>query len=215
MNAHDPEFNWQPSEEQLSAYVDGELDQADVVRVEAWLTDHPEAARDVDQYRRLSAAVRATSAPLPTEEAWRKTWEGIEARQTPAADPARGRRFPWKKFALGALAAAAALLVVLLLNQGTPHTPQHEHDGEESEAPFVLATDDDVHIESLHDDDVPALLVGQPPLPEPLTLAASEDIKLIDLQPDDDGRLPDMRWFKSGPAPMIIAPLEPAPKEEN
>jgi hypothetical protein len=213
MSAHDPEFNWQPSPEQLSAYVDRELDEVALARIEAWLGDHPQAAEEVAHYRRLSAAFRDTAAPSPTEEAWRTTWEGINARQAVAAGSLLGRRSPWMRFAVGALAAAAVLLLAVFLLNRTAVTPPHEH---ESEPPFVVATDEDVHIETVHGDDVRALVVGQPPLPGPLTLAANEDIELLAFQPSDDGRLPDLRWFESGPAPMIVAPFaDPAPREED
>jgi len=86
------------SDEQLSAWIDGELDAAGHVRVEAWLQDHPEDAARAATWADDRQALRALFAPVAAEPA-----------------PAALQRMVWRRGALPrwALAASAAGLLVL------------------------------------------------------------------------------------------------------
>jgi anti-sigma factor RsiW len=70
------------SDEQLSAWVDGELDAAEAARVEAWLQDHPEDAARAAAWAQDRQALHALFAPVASEAVparvqatvWRGTW---------------------------------------------------------------------------------------------------------------------------------------------
>jgi anti-sigma factor RsiW len=68
------------SDEQLSAWVDGELDSAAQARVEAWLQDHPEDAARVAAWADDRRALHALFAPASAEPVpaalQRAAWRG-------------------------------------------------------------------------------------------------------------------------------------------
>jgi anti-sigma factor RsiW len=86
------------SDEQLSAWVDSELDAGERARVEAWLEDHPEDAARAATWADDRNALHALFAPVCTEPM-----------------PAPLQRFVWRRGALPswAWAASAAGLLVL------------------------------------------------------------------------------------------------------
>ena len=53
-----------PTPEQLAAYADGQLHRR-TAQVEGWLVEHPDAAAEVESYRRLARLWDTTSAPEP------------------------------------------------------------------------------------------------------------------------------------------------------
>ena len=55
------------SEEELHAYVDGELAEDRKVAVEAWLANHPEDMTRVNAWRSLAEAIRTRYGPVATE----------------------------------------------------------------------------------------------------------------------------------------------------
>ncbi len=63
-----------PSPEQLTAFLDGELDVAGRARVEAWLADRPAAAAEIDGQRRVARlwgeTPRPSQAPTPGRPSW-------------------------------------------------------------------------------------------------------------------------------------------------
>lgn len=59
----------------LSAYVDGELDPADVARIEAHLAEDPETRREVERLRRLKEVTGALRLKEPPPEAWEDFWQ--------------------------------------------------------------------------------------------------------------------------------------------
>lgn len=88
------------TEETLHAYVDGELDAAGRLKVEAWLPAHPDRAADVDRWRRQNAALKTLYDPIATEPVPpRLDPHRIAAATAPA-------RWDWTR-----LAAAAVVLV--------------------------------------------------------------------------------------------------------
>ena len=86
------------SDEQLSAWVDGELDATEHARVEAWLQDHPEDAARAATWADDRKALHALFAPVPAEPVPPVLQRGV------------WRRGGWPRWAL---AASAAGLVVL------------------------------------------------------------------------------------------------------
>jgi anti-sigma factor RsiW len=64
----------------LSAYVDGELDAADVTRIEAHLAEDPDTRREVAQLRRLKEVTGALRLKDPPAEVWEDFWENTYNR---------------------------------------------------------------------------------------------------------------------------------------
>lgn len=90
------------TEDELHAYVDGQLDGARVAAVEAFLTGHPDRAAEIAAWQRQNAALATMFGPVASEP--------VPERLSPhriAADIRRGRQ-SWMQ-----LGAAAAVLVVV------------------------------------------------------------------------------------------------------
>lgn len=85
------------SDEQLSAWVDGELDAAESQRVEAWLADHPEDAARAARWADDRQALQALFAPAPAD--------AVPARLQAAVWHSRR----WPRWALAASAAGLLL----------------------------------------------------------------------------------------------------------
>ena len=64
----------------LSAYVDGELEPDDVVRVEAHLEANEQSRREVEQLRRLKAVTGAMRLKEPPAEEWEVFWHSVYNR---------------------------------------------------------------------------------------------------------------------------------------
>jgi anti-sigma factor RsiW len=97
-----------PSDEQLSAWLDGELDDAARAAVEAWLRDHPDDAARVRVWAADRDALRARFGPVLDEEvpeALRRT--ALQGRRRPIADAFRHARAAG--LLLGGIAIGAAL----------------------------------------------------------------------------------------------------------
>ena len=98
---------------QLSAYVDGELEELGVAGVEAHLKECPACTRRVEGERRLRAAFRTHLAPVHASEELRAdVREAIAAagREATASRKPGGR--PWRAAHWFALAATIAVAVV-------------------------------------------------------------------------------------------------------
>src|SRR5437763_11241746 len=115
----------------LAAYVDGELEDDERARVEAWLAHDPEARAEVEAQRRLKDLCDRCPAPEPDLLAWDDVLARVEsALSTPAVAeaasvaPNRRRSLRW---AVGAAAAAAAILLTLWLSR--PGSPVDHADG--------------------------------------------------------------------------------------
>jgi len=83
----------------LSAYVDGELDPADVARIEAHLAEHPETRREVEKLRGLKSLTDALRLREAPPEAWETFWESFYNRAE--------RSVGWLLLALGAVLVGA------------------------------------------------------------------------------------------------------------
>jgi hypothetical protein len=205
-----------PSPELFSAFVDGELDAAQHAQVAGWLVSHPDAAADVEAYRRLGQAWQRTAPSDPAPAQWDALLSRLQTALPPVgrvALPPRRRLRPF----LVLLAAAAALFAGVLVSRqlgifpygnDNPENRVVANDGGEAsipsdrdtmDEPFQWASDQDVQIISMDARDTDALLVGAPPIQGDLDLAGHNDITLLSLV--SDIRLED--WA----SPMIIDPL--------
>jgi len=203
-----------PPIEYFAAFLDGELSTDDWARVQDWLANHAEDAALVDAHRNLVRCWRETAPAEPSEKIWREMLAQIEGRELktedrgsrtgdrnarPGVDAPRGR---WIRVGLLGAAAAAAVILALLI----PRRHQGPPDIDLAELPILSA--DDVELVSLEGNDTRLLVVGNPPVQEPLVLVATGDVTLDSIEPDDDGFVPQARMNPgSSAAPMIIARL--------
>jgi hypothetical protein len=192
--------------ELLTAYVDGELAPAECRRVEAWLAEHPDARADVAAQRRLCRQFDEAAPPAPTEEQWADVMTRLERGLSPA--PARfggSRRRAAVMAAALVTAAAVVVLAVTLRNMPSPN-PGRVGDLPAAEEPWPVVSPDDVEIVSMDDRDRGALLVGQPPVNEPVELVTAGDVRVSKLEPDDQGRLGRVHGLDGSGSPMFIMP---------
>jgi anti-sigma factor RsiW len=203
-------MNWRKADplqsrnpDELTAYVDGELDPAARARVAERL-EHDAAARaEVAGQERLARLWAAIPPAEPTEAAWAATLAGIEAKLAAAKDkpPPRGPLGPWLiRLGLTAASLAACWLLVAFWPAGRPEPVE----------PFPVVSAQDIEIQSMDDADAGALVVGSPPVPGPLVLAGAGDITVERLVPSRGAPMPIQVGMADGPdAPMLWAPLEP------
>lgn len=93
--------------EELSAYVDGELNPGRRAVVERYLSDHGEAAGRVSAYRRQDDYLRQALAPLADEGVTRRLATALQRRAR------GGRTSRWR------MAAATALLLLVVVGAGS------------------------------------------------------------------------------------------------
>jgi len=188
-------MNWQmaepdPTPEQLAAYVDGELDRATHERIERWLADHPEPAAEVEGQRQLQRLWKASTPEEPAGDRWGPVLAGIHAGVAGREPPVPGRRKLPHGWGTAGLTTAAGILLALgtwlSLRSSDPPSARPPV----SEETLTLASGDDVEIISIAAADVRALVVGQPPLQEPLVLASADDMAVENPQPEADGMIP-------------------------
>ncbi len=198
----------------LAGYVDGELTAAERAAVETRLARDPAAAAEVEGQRALLRLWPTVPPPEPSPFLWARTLTGITAGLAVAgavptavvrAVKLPARRPAWFRAALRWTGAAAAVLLVLVLNPMAPHEPAPVPAAE----PFPVATSEDVDIVTLNAADADRLVVGNVPVRGPLDLAAPGDVVVVSIQPDVDGMLPYLRIHAENPSPMIVAPLDP------
>jgi hypothetical protein len=180
------------------AYVDGEFDAQTRLEIEDWLANHPAAAADVEAQRRLVEMVEATRPAEPDEAAWAQTLASIETGLA-AAPPTKWSA--WRSLTRW-LSAAAAVLLFLVMDRTPP-----DQSGLPALEPLQVMSAEDVEILSVHAADEKTLVVGLPPVQEPLDLAGSGDVLVKDIRPDKDGMVPYVHHQAGGAAPMIVAPL--------
>jgi anti-sigma-K factor RskA len=186
-----------PTPEQLAAYVDGELDPARRRGVETWLRNHPEAAAEIEQYQRLARLWKA-AAPIEPEGA---KWATVLAR---VESGLRSHSLPlWRSqlIRMGAAAALAAAVMLLVCR----HRPEPTEGPVRGEL-LAVVSPDDVDILSLRAADRVTLVVGVPPVTEPLVLASPRDVELERIEPDGDGVIPDIHMDEKSDTAMIVAP---------
>ncbi|MCY2963690.1 MAG: sigma-E factor negative regulatory protein [Planctomycetota bacterium] len=127
-----------PSDELLSAYVDGELSSAETEWIEDWLRENPHGQERVAHYRLLGGAMRGLpSAELPAEFPAR-VLRSIErdmllprrdtspgSRPTAAPSPEKPRQRSWLRWGVQILAplSATALGLLVLFSNILPESP--------------------------------------------------------------------------------------------
>jgi anti-sigma factor RsiW len=196
-----------PTPQHFAAYVDGELGSADRAAVDAWLGEHPDARADVEAQRRLLRQWQAAVPPDPDETAWATSLARVEAGLATAARQRAGSARLAGVLRLAATLGAVAAVLVLSLGLAWLFVPRTSPG-----TPLPVATADDVEILSIEGGDVRALVVGEPPVQGPLTIASADDVTL-----DKTG--PDVEVAKAAehgphghqpppPAPMIMFPTD-------
>jgi ferric-dicitrate binding protein FerR (iron transport regulator) len=196
-----------PPIEYFAAFLDGELSTDDWAKVQDWLANHPEDAALVEAHRDLVRCWRETAPAEPSERAWREVFARIERRGlkiedrgSRTKDLSRGR---WIRIGLLGGVAAAALILALVV----PGQDQEDKTPSDIEELAILSAED-VDLISMEENDTRLLVVGNPPVQEPLVLVATGDVTLDSIEPDDDGFVPQARMNPgSSAAPMIIARL--------
>ena len=104
-------FKWLSKQEEdlLPWYVNHSLTPFERWRVRRWLRGTPDATREVEDWRRLQAAVRSQPQAAPPQAVWR----GVQARtRRRGQESDRVRNWPRRAWALGSV---LALLVIALL----------------------------------------------------------------------------------------------------
>jgi anti-sigma factor RsiW len=212
MSAHNADDRAPLPPELLAAYADGELSPAECQRVEAWLADHPEARADVEAQRRLARLFDEAVPPAPADDQWADALARVEQR---LAAPPVGRP-AWRRRAAIALAAAAAVaaLVLLALALKGPPSPAPEAQPEPlADEAWPVVSADDVEILSMDDRDRGAIVVGEPPVSEPLEMLTEDEVK-VNKWPDGPGRVGRLRVSPGPGAPYVQMSVEQEPDED-
>jgi hypothetical protein len=176
-----------PSIEELAAFLDGELASDDWTRVQDWLANHPADAALVEDHRNFLRFWRESTPAEPSEKAWGEVFARIEAGSHQAGANLRTSLRRSRQIRVGLLGTAAAAAVILAIVAPWREPPDIvDLDG------FPIATADDVDLVSMEGNDAQLLVVGNPPVHEPMELVASSDVTLIRIERSD--------------VPMIIVP---------
>lgn len=197
--------SWKPTPEMLSAYLDGEFDDAASAEtraaVEAWLDSHPDLRACLVDWRSLQHAWRQTSPPEPDEESWAQLLASIHERlDREVSAPTRRRRF----VQLGVVGtAAAAVLLAALIARGLLVTPGGPAGGQGNVVaplvdPLPVATADEVEILRVGGDDTRVVVVGTMPVEGLLVVAQKGDVELTEVVPSDDNSVSEMGPGDSG-----------------
>jgi anti-sigma factor RsiW len=189
MRQSEPDVPGAPKPEDLAAYVDGQLEPARRQEVESWLEDHPEAAEEIEGQRQLAALWQATTPVEPENPSWPSMLARIDAAFG-RFRLLRGRNR--RLIQIGAAGLAAGLLLLLWIPRGEP---------------LAVVSPDEVEIVSLRAADRVTLVVGIPPVTEPLVLASTDDIEFEGVAPAPDGMFPSMD--DQFGTPMIVPAATP------
>jgi hypothetical protein len=190
-----------PTAEDLTAYVDDELDAAQRTWVEAWLRLHPESAAEIEGQRRLGRLWHATT-PVELDSA---TWACLWARlQQHFFSPPPARPWPRWLVHVGAVAGLAAALLLMLSWQRATGPAEDPVAG----GTLRIVSPEDVDIISLRAADRFTLVVGVPPVTGPLLLASAADVEFEGVEPAADGMVPEVHMDETTLTPMIVAPFE-------
>ncbi len=127
-----------PSDELLSAYVDGELSSAETEWIEDWLRANPQGQERVAHYRLLGGAIRGLPPSELSAEFPARVLRSIErdmllprpdtspaSRPTPSASPEKPRSRSWLRWGVRILAplSATALGLLVLFSNVLPESP--------------------------------------------------------------------------------------------
>jgi anti-sigma factor RsiW len=118
-----------PIEDELTAYVDGELPELDMQRVKAAIEKDPKLAALEQVLRSTITAVEALPSPLPSQALRRAVLNGLDAPMTMSERLQKWLRPSRLMPALGM--AAAAALVAVIAQQGAQVSAPHEAEEEQ------------------------------------------------------------------------------------
>ena len=201
----------QPTPEKLAAYVDGELTPTERASVEHWLAENPDRRAELSGHRQLGQLWQSTRPTEPDDETWTAAFAGISDRLPAPAVVHAGRRVPLRLLAGIAAAAAAVALIWILAGRKGPPEPAPLPERELAETPYPAASADDVVITSLVGGEEEVVLVGYPPLREPMKLAAPGDVHMEERNPVKNATIEYNE--EPGAPPMII--IQPDTAKEN
>lgn len=211
--------NWQPDAQLLAAYFDGELEGRDELadmraRIEAWLEAHPEAADDWAQHRHLQKLWLDTVPAEPTEAAWDRTLDAIDARRRQPLP-----RRPW--LAVGVAAACVALVAAFYFSVAhwmQPEAPKNQPvvvapkdqpkpPARTDDEVFPVASAHEVIVRRIEGADTSLVAVARMPVEGVLELAAPGDVRFSYVRPAaQDNMMPTVRQEKH--RPMVWMPFE-------
>jgi hypothetical protein len=185
----------------LTAYVDGQLDEAERARLEVWLDCHPEVRAEIEGQRRLADWYADQPVPAPDEAAWGRVLRQVESEFSPREAPARPSRrvAPYLAAAAVVLALLGFVAVRFLQSPDRPTPPNADS--------LPVAGLEDVTIDYMDPRDLRAIVVGEPvrtfPLRpgEVLEVATAEEVIIISLDAADVTAL-------AVGAPPVDGPLE-------
>jgi anti-sigma factor RsiW len=196
-----------PTFEELTAYVDEQLDPALRQEVETWLRDHPEAAAEIDGQRKLARWWQATAPAEPDDSTWRAVLAHAEAATFGSQRSAVPRR---RLIGRGVAAGLAAALLLVFFGL---HRDRSTMDPGAAE-PLAVVSPEDVEIVSLHAADRATLVIGVPPVNGPLVLVSAGDVEFERVEPDADGMVPYIQ-MDEGASPLVLAPLDAAANQAS
>ena len=148
-----------PIEDELTAYIDGELSELDMQRVKGALAADPKLAALEQLLRSTVMAVEALPSPVPSHALRRAVLNGLDTPMTMGERLQKWLRPSRLMPALGM--AAAAALVAVIANQGAQVGPVHEVEEEQLYVAQNLDVLEDLELaglESVEDLDVIAAL---------------------------------------------------------
>lgn len=109
----------------LSAYLDGELSEAQTVEVKAHLADCPDCRRTVDTMRHTDTMIRDLAPLEPSAAFDRSFWTKVDAHD------AKSRSRPWTRYLFGGwrpawtgAMAGLAVAVLIYFNAADPLSPE-------------------------------------------------------------------------------------------
>jgi hypothetical protein len=151
--------------------------------------DHDEA-----ELRQLADLCRRSPLPMPTEE----DWAGALARVEEALPPRRPQAGAgWWGPLAGAAAVAAVVSLALLRQAPAPPAPAPAAD----DGPWEVASASEVQILGVVPAEADLLALGRPTMGD-FTMAAPDDIKVLNTEPNPDGETrPELDL--TGPLPVI------------
>jgi anti-sigma factor RsiW len=204
-----PDENWRPAPELLSAYFDGELTgrpDLDALRgrIQDWLRRNPEASAELADYRQLDRLWQETAPGDPGATAWRQREAHLQ--RAARSFPARPRRPAAGAWAAALLATAAAVALVCWTGiQPVPSPVQPALVRADDVEVFPVATADEIAILHVAGADTKTVIVGELPVFGPLELAGPGEVALTSVQPDArDNMMPHVRMGDAH-RPMIWA----------
>ena len=119
-----------PIEDELTAYVDGELSELDMQRVKAALAADPKLATLEALLRSTITAVEALPSPQPSQALRRAVLNGLDAPAT-LGEKLRQWLRPSRLMPAVGMAAVAALVAVIAQQGGQAAGPLHEAEEEQ------------------------------------------------------------------------------------